>query len=340
MIKARTFSDAISSASRKGWAFCLSSIYFSLTASYRCFQMETVFSAEASCPVTAVQPFLLSLDFELGDGQVFFGAATLTALYIRVPGVAHIVEEIILQDTVGLLQRTGLPFFCGHGLSGIVQQGLGCPLLASADLHDGLLDGCRPVPCPCSVSTTGSAFPPQAHRPHEDGSGRPPGPCFGHGAVDLIGVHHSGEDILLTAHDLHGSFVGILIKLFGELIAAVIVKVGRVDIKDNSQYGMASGFRASRGDRASCSIWANSSVVAGGWLFEVDVPCSALGDDVVVADSCPFHAHCAAGCCQQPCPKRRDFGHWCGQCHHFLPRDPSFQGYRQVTGNEGTSSEV
>ena len=41
LIKARTLSDAISSASRKGWAFCFSSIYFSFTASYRCFQMET-----------------------------------------------------------------------------------------------------------------------------------------------------------------------------------------------------------------------------------------------------------------------------------------------------------
>ena len=50
--------------------------------------------------------------------------------------------------------------------------------------------------------------------------------------VDLIRVHDSREDILFTAHDLHSSFVGILIELFGELIAAVVVKVGRVDIKD------------------------------------------------------------------------------------------------------------
>ena len=32
---------------------------------------------------------------------------------------------------------------------------------------------------------------------------------FRHCPVALIGVHHSGEDILLTAHDLHGGFVGI-----------------------------------------------------------------------------------------------------------------------------------
>ena len=40
-----------------------------------------------------VQPFLFPLDFELGDGQVFFGAATLAALHIRVSGVVHVVEE-------------------------------------------------------------------------------------------------------------------------------------------------------------------------------------------------------------------------------------------------------
>ena len=79
------------------------------------------------------------LDFELGDGQVFFSAATLTALYIGIPGAAHIFEEIVLQDAVRLLQNR-LAVLLQDGLSGIVQQGLGCPLLAPADLHDGLLD--------------------------------------------------------------------------------------------------------------------------------------------------------------------------------------------------------
>ena len=87
----------------------------------------------------AIRPFLLPLDFELSDSQVFFGAATLTALYIGIPGAVHIVEEIVLQDAVRLLQNR-LAVFLQDGLSGIVQQGLGCPLLAPADLHDGLLD--------------------------------------------------------------------------------------------------------------------------------------------------------------------------------------------------------
>ena len=75
-----------------------------------------------------VQPFLLPLDFELSDSQVFFGAATLAALHIGVPGSTHIVEEIVLQDAVRLLQDW-LAVLLQHGLSGIVQQGLGCPLL-------------------------------------------------------------------------------------------------------------------------------------------------------------------------------------------------------------------
>lgn len=50
------------------------------------------------------------------------------------------MEEIVLQDTVRLLQDW-LAVLLQHGLSGIVQQGLGCPLLAPADLHDSLLDG-------------------------------------------------------------------------------------------------------------------------------------------------------------------------------------------------------
>ena len=61
--------------------------------------------------------------------------------------------------------------------------------------------------------------------------------CFGHGTVDLISVHDSREDILLTTHDLNGCFVGILIELLGELVATVIVKIGRVDIKDRLSSG-------------------------------------------------------------------------------------------------------
>ena len=70
---------------------------------------------------------------------MFFGAATLAALHIGVPGSTHIVEEIVLQDTVRLLQDW-LAALLQDRFSGIIQQRFGCPLLAPADLHDGLLD--------------------------------------------------------------------------------------------------------------------------------------------------------------------------------------------------------
>ena len=53
-----------------------------------------------------------------------------------------------------------------------------------------------------------------------------PAQCFGYGTVALIGVHDGRKDILLTAYNLDSGFVGILIELFGELVAAVVVKVG------------------------------------------------------------------------------------------------------------------
>jgi len=56
--------------------------------------------------------------------------------------------------------------------------------------------------------------------------------CFGHGPVTLIGVHNSGENILFAAHDLYGSFVSVLIKLLGKLIATMVIEIGGVYIKD------------------------------------------------------------------------------------------------------------
>ena len=84
--------------------------------------------------------FLLPLDFELGNGQVFFGAATLTALssgYTRQS--AYSGRNRLAGCCLRLLQDW-LAVLLKDRLSGIVQQGFGCPLLAPADLHDSLLD--------------------------------------------------------------------------------------------------------------------------------------------------------------------------------------------------------
>ena len=96
-------------------------------------------------------------------------------------------------------------------------------------------------------------------------------------------MHDCREDILLTAHDLNGSLVGICIELLGELVAAVVVKVGRVDIKDKLAVMGGIRLQAARGD-SSVSFQLGEQVgITGGRFLEMDVPCSALGDNIGVS---------------------------------------------------------
>lgn len=82
---------------------------------------------------------------------------------------------------------------------------------------------------------------------------------------------------------MNGCFVGILIELLGELVATVIVKIGRVDIKDKLAVVGGIRLQAARGD-SSVSFQLGEQVgITGGRLLEMDVPCSALGDNVGVS---------------------------------------------------------
>ena len=63
--------------------------------------------------------------------------------------------------------------------------------------------------------------------------------CVGHGAVALVGVHDRRKDILLAADDFYCGFVCVGVKLFCEVIAAVIMKIGGVYVKD--QLAVAPG---------------------------------------------------------------------------------------------------
>ena len=96
-------------------------------------------------------------------------------------------------------------------------------------------------------------------------------------------MHDCREDILLTTHDLNGCFVSILIELFGELVATVIVKIGRVDIKDKFTVVGGIRFQAARGDGSIGFQLGEQVGVAGSWLLEVDVPFGAVGDNVGVS---------------------------------------------------------
>ena len=96
-------------------------------------------------------------------------------------------------------------------------------------------------------------------------------------------MHNGGEDILLTAYDLDRGFVGILIELLGKFVAAVVVEIGRVDIKDQFTVVGSIRLQAARGNGSIGFQLSEQVGVAGGWLLEVDVPCSALGDNVGVS---------------------------------------------------------
>ena len=105
---------------------------------------------------------------------------------------------------------------------------------------------------------------------------------FGHCPVPFISVHHSGEDVLLTAHDLHSGFVGISIELFCKFIAAVIVEVGGVHIKDQLTVEVGIVLQTTGGDDTiRLHLFKHFCITAGG-CFEMDIVRDPLRYDVRV----------------------------------------------------------
>src|SRR5699024_7465416 len=83
--------------------------------------------------------FLLLLNLKLGHGQMLLRAASLPTIDIGVSRFLHRPEKVILEDAIRFLEDwfslLGPQWLTG----GFVQDGLGGPLLAHTDLHDGLL---------------------------------------------------------------------------------------------------------------------------------------------------------------------------------------------------------
>ena len=106
---------------------------------------------------------------------------------------------------------------------------------------------------------------------------------FGHCPVALIGVHHGREDILLTAHDLHGSFIGIGIKLFCKFIAAMVIKISGVHIKNQLAVFHSIRFQTSCGDHIIMFHLLKHFYIIIGGCFEMNVQRSAFRHDVLIA---------------------------------------------------------
>ena len=77
--------------------------------------------------------------------------------------------------------------------------------------------------------------------------------------------------VLLTAHNLHGGFVGISIELFCKFIAAVIVEVGGVHIEDQLTVKVGIFFQTTGGDHAIGSHLLKHLCITAGWCLEMDI---------------------------------------------------------------------
>ena len=91
-------------------------------------------------------------------------------------------------------------------------------------------------------------------------------------------MHDCREDILLTAYDLDSSFVGICIELLGELVAAVVSEIGRVNIKRSFRSSERSSRFPPTGGMDAISLHLGRTG-RGNWQrgSERDVPIGAVG---------------------------------------------------------------
>ena len=93
----------------------------------------------------------------------------------------------------------------------------------------------------------------------------------GHGAVALVGVHDCRQDVLLAAHNFDCSFVGIGVKLFCKVIAAVVEEVRGINVEDQLSEFLSIRFQTAGGNHAVGAHLFKQLLIPGGWCFEMDV---------------------------------------------------------------------
>ena len=151
-----------------------------------------------------------------------------------------------------------------------------------ADLHDGLLDGADQRRVLAALRPQNLLFD-DGHIDHVEmivpyvvAKG------LAHALVALVGVHHSGEDVPLAADNINGCPVCLGVKRLGKLVAAMVMEIGRVDVKD--QLAVVDGilFEASGGSGAVLLHLPEHVLIAAGRLLEVDVQMAAFGDNILV----------------------------------------------------------
>ena len=105
---------------------------------------------------------------------------------------------------------------------------------------------------------------------------------FRHSPVAFISVHDGRDDILLTAHDLYGSFECVGVELLGILVAAVIVKVSGVHIENQFPVFHRIGFQTTGGDNTICNHLIEHGGIAVGRFLEVDIAVGLGGINILI----------------------------------------------------------
>ena len=213
---------------------------------------------------------------------MFLGVAALTALHIGVPGPTHILEEIVLQHAVRFFKdRLTLRRFQRFA-GDFIQNRLGRPFLAHTDLHDCFfyLANQRLVLAPFGPADL------LLHHRHIDHMEvvvvhiLPQ--CLGHSPVALVGVHDCRQNVLFTAHDFDCSLIGVVVKLFCEVISAVVEKVGGVYIEDQLTVAESVLFDAPCGDDSVSLHLFKLFQIAAVRFLEVNIQMGAFRDYILV----------------------------------------------------------
>ena len=105
---------------------------------------------------------------------------------------------------------------------------------------------------------------------------------LGHGPVAFISVHDCRQDILFAAHNVDCALVGVMVKLFCEVITAVVVKISGIDIKNQLAEFFRTGFQATGGNYAVCHHLIEHGCVAVRWCFEVDIHALSFRHNILI----------------------------------------------------------
>ena len=86
------------------------------------------------------QSLLFPFHLELGYGQMFLRTSSFSTLHIRISGITHGLEEMILEDAVRLPQHR-LAILLENRRPLFVQCRFGQPFFTAAYLHNCFFDG-------------------------------------------------------------------------------------------------------------------------------------------------------------------------------------------------------